>query len=151
MKERIRVDPEYACVLGYAIYCYCSLEWNVVWIIERLDPGYIRKIQWKTASKFSRDLAGCIEKAVGLEEPLRARLLAFSDRFKPLTRRRDALLHANPSTAPGGEQRLQYSGETGVIDWPLDDIIAASEDFESASLEANELFYRHLSKNAGVA
>jgi hypothetical protein len=143
--RRISVDPEYACALGYAIYCYCSLEWNVVWIIERLDPGYIRKIQWKTANKFSQGLARRIEKAVGLEETLRARLSVFSDRFKPLTKRRDALLHANPSTATGGEQRLHYSGETGVIDWPLADVIAVSEEFESASIEANELFHRHLS------
>jgi hypothetical protein len=38
--HRISVDPEYTCALGYAIYCFSSLEWNVAWIIERLDPGY---------------------------------------------------------------------------------------------------------------
>jgi hypothetical protein len=106
----------------------------------------LRTIQWKTAGKFWKDLAGRIEIAVGLEATLRERLLALSDRFKALKDRRDALLHANPSTV-GGEQRLHYSGEKGVIDWPLADIIAVSKEFESASIEANELFHRHLPKN----
>jgi hypothetical protein len=62
MTKRIPVDPEYSCALGYAIYCFCSLEWHVVWIIERLDPGYIRKIRGKTTARdFSNNLKGRIK------------------------------------------------------------------------------------------
>jgi hypothetical protein len=145
--RRIPVDPEYAYALGYAIYCFCYLEWEVAWIIERLDPGYIRNNRGKTAGKFARDLGDRIGKATGLEAPLLARLLIFSGRFGALAKRRNALLHANPFTAHDSEQRLRYSGKAGEIDWKLDDIIAVTKNFESASLEANELLHRHLSKS----
>jgi hypothetical protein len=83
-----------------------------------------------------------------LEATLLSRLRALSDRFSILVDRRNELLHANPSTAPGDEQRLHFVGKMGNIDWPLDDVITVTQDFEAASLEANELFHRHLPNSA---
>jgi hypothetical protein len=146
--RRIHVDPEYACALGYAVYCFGSLEWNVVWIIERLDPGYIQKIRGKSARNISNDLIARTKKSPWLEATLLSRLRALSDRFSILVDRRNELLHANSSSAPGGGQRLHYFGKTGNIDWPLDDVITVTQNFESANLEANELFQRHLPNSA---
>jgi hypothetical protein len=32
-------------MLGYAVYCFCYLEWGAIWIIELFEPKYVHKIQ----------------------------------------------------------------------------------------------------------
>lgn len=49
-----------------------------------------------------------------------------------------------PFTGENDEQRLLYVGKAAKVDWTLDEIIATGKQFEDASIEANELFHKHL-------
>jgi hypothetical protein len=143
---RIPVAPEYAKALGHAVYSFCYLEWGVVWIIQCLEPGYIHDIQGFTAGKFAKHLTGRVKAPASLETNLRARLEKFAAQFTDLVKDRNALVHGNPFTADGGEQRLGYSGRKGRVDWTLSDIINLTRRFEAASIEAGDLLRGHLLK-----
>jgi hypothetical protein len=55
------------------------------------------------------------------------------------------LLHGKPFTGEGGEQRLRYESKAGkVVDWNIAEISSLAKEFEAASIEANELFHKHL-------
>jgi hypothetical protein len=138
------VSPEYANALGYAVYCFCYLEWGAIWIIERFEPKYIHKIQKKTAGQVADHLKTLATEARGLEEPIHKRLVALATLFKDLVDRRNSLVHGKPFTGKNGEQRLLYVGKAARVDWTLDEIVSVAKQFEDASIEANELFHEHL-------
>ena len=54
--RRITVSPEYANALGYAVYCFCYLEWHAIWIIEWFHPKYIHQLPRKTAGQVADHL-----------------------------------------------------------------------------------------------
>jgi hypothetical protein len=142
--RRIPVSPEYANALGYAVYCFCYLEWGAIWIIERFDAKYIHKIQKKTAGQVAKHLSTLATKATGLEESTHERLIAFATLFTELAERRNSLVHGKPFTGENGEQRLSYVGKAAKVDWTLAEINSLTKQFEAASIEAGELFHEHL-------
>ena len=141
---RIPVAEDFAKAIGHAVYSFCYLEWGVVWIIQCLEPGYIHNIQGLTAGRFAEHLTRRIDVATTVEGSLKIRLKAFAAQFKELVKRRNELVHGNPFTADGGEQRLGYSGKKGRVDWTLADIIDVTRSFENASVEAGELLHGYL-------
>jgi hypothetical protein len=42
--ERIPADDRYLRDLGRATYNFAYLEWGVIWIGEKLDPGFLNKV-----------------------------------------------------------------------------------------------------------
>jgi hypothetical protein len=144
--RRIPVSPEYANALGYAVYCFCYLEWGAIGIIERFEPKYVNKIQTqkKTAGDVAKDLNTFATGAKGLEEPIHKRLVAFATLFKDLVDRRNWLVHGKPFTGENGEQRLHYESKAVKVDWTLPEIIELAKQFEAASIEAGELFHKYL-------
>ncbi len=113
--RRIPVSTEYTNALGYAVYCFCYLEWNAIWIIERFESKYVHKIQ--TQKKTARDVADRLKTlatgARGLTESTHKRLIAFATLFKELVELRNRLIHAKPFTGENGEPRLHYEGKGG--------------------------------------
>ena len=144
--RRISVSPEYVNALGYAVYCFCYLEWGAIWIIERFEPKYVHRIQIQ--KKTARDVADRLKTlatgAKGLEKPIHKRLVEFATLFKDLVERRNWLVHAKPFTGENGEQRLNYVGKAGKVDWTIAEINSLAKQFEDASIEAGELFHEHL-------
>ena len=144
--RRIPVSAEYANALGYAVYCFCYLEWGAIWIIERFKPKYVQKIQAQkiTARDVAKKLSTVATGAKGLEEPIHKRLIAFATLFRDLVESRNRLVHGKPFTGENGEQRLRYESKAVKVDWTIDEINSLAKQFEDASIEANELFHKHL-------
>jgi hypothetical protein len=143
--RRLSVDPENVCALGYAVYAFSFSEWGAVWLAETLKPKYIQTelrsrgvegIKKKPAGKIADDLKTIIEEASGRFPELHIRLKEFQVEFKALVRQRNNLLHANPHTAKGGEQRLLHLDRS---DWTIAEIDERARRFEVASVEAGAL------------
>jgi hypothetical protein len=93
-------------------------------------------IKKKPAGKIADDLKAIIEDASGRFPELHLRMKEFQAEFKVLVHQRNNLLHANPRTAKGEEQRLLHLDRS---DWTIVEIDERAKRFEVASAEAGIL------------
>ena len=105
---RVPVDAQYANAIGVAAYAFARLEWSAVYVCERLQSGYVGKVSRKTAGVIATDLVRLSSRIGDASDRVEATGPALE--FKRLVGRRNDLLHANPSTAPGGDQLLHRHG-----------------------------------------
>jgi hypothetical protein len=123
---RVPIDEPYLRSVGLAVICFARLEWDAVWCCEKIQPGYISGVGSKTAGQIANDLVGL---AAG--HPLPAVIASLGPptaEFKRLVGRRNDLMHANPATAPNGDQRLFRKGAEwtiAMIDDVADEFVAA--------------------------
>jgi hypothetical protein len=138
--RRYQCDPQYIEALGYAVFSFAILEYNIANIIERFRPGYVREYisQEKTAGTVANDFdQAIVEQAKG--HAAEAELLDISKAFRDLKNRRNKLLHANPLTAPDGAQVLRHQALD--ILWDLETVCQAAKDFEDAAVKAGSLLH----------
>jgi hypothetical protein len=139
--RRVPCDAQYIEALGYAVYNFATLEFNVAYIIERLEPGYLQEYisNEKTAGDVAKDLAQAKQRAEAQGHTAAAELRDIYNAFVDLKNRRNKLLHANPTTAPSGAQQLHYLALS--IAWDLDAVHQSATDFAAAAEKANSLLY----------
>jgi hypothetical protein len=140
---RIPVEQSYLSALGRATYNFAYLEWGIVWIVEKLRPGYLNKVRGQTAGQIAREFENA---AADIPDPqLNSRIATLASLFDALVSRRNQLVHGNPISATGGEQRLLYYGKSdNTFEWSEADILQAALDFEAAAIEANDIFHNNL-------
>ena len=110
--ERIPVADDYLRTLGRAIYNFAYLEWGIVWLTETIEPGFLTDASQLTAGQIARRFSESIERLASTVQD-KDQLRAVSASFRELLPARDGLVHGNPYTAMGGEQRLLYDGRHG--------------------------------------
>ncbi len=144
---RISVDDCYIKALGRATYVFAILEWNAVWCCERMEAGYIQKLERKNAAgKIVGKTAGCIAKdlvrlASQRPDPQDQRDCSGpAHRFKRLVETRNGIMHGKPGTAPSGEQRLFRDGDA----WTPEMVDDAADEFAACSLLLHALLYNQL-------
>ena len=110
MKTRIPFDKDYVKLVGTAVYLFSYYEWGIIYIIERLAPGFVVEYcRKKTMSsgvvlqRFKRALQDA-----GGHTADKAALECCSQEFANLIKKRNALLHAHPITDIDGAQILNY-------------------------------------------
>ncbi len=130
---RVPIDRDYALLLGKAVYTFAYYEFNVIWVIERIRPGFLGKYS-REAKMTSRAVFDELKKAANrpdIYEP-RVSKTAMADllaKFETLIALRNALIHGHPMTAADGSQVLGYQApvNSAITDkvWTSDQI----EDF----------------------
>jgi len=53
---RVQMDSLYAEAIGRAVFVFSRLEWDAIWICEKVTPGYSNQLGVKTAGKIANDL-----------------------------------------------------------------------------------------------
>jgi hypothetical protein len=136
---RVPVEDAYVTALGRAAYVFSSVEWNAVYCCEKLETGFVQKAVKLTAGQIADKLLSLMKK-----RPARAvdwqRCVDAAAEFKRLTRRRNDLMHANPGTAPNGEQQLFRHG----AQWTAQAVDDVADEFAANGIILNELYYRVL-------
>jgi hypothetical protein len=134
-------------LLGAAVWTYKILEWEIVYLTNVLEPGYVSNSHDQTGEKFARDFAAAVEKfAPRLNLDLSSRLKALADDFSKLVERYAALGFARPCSVDD-ENTLSYAGAhlqrpgTSIV-WNEATIAQMAQDFEKAAREANNLQWR---------
>ena len=140
---RIPVEARYVQSLGQAVYNFAYLEWGVIWSLEKLVPGYIRRSEKQTAGAMASEFVDAARKA-NLPEGVQAALIAVAGTFQDAVETRNHLLHAHPYTAERGEQRLARTKKATRVDWTIEDIDKAALTFEECAIAVNDLLHRHL-------
>jgi len=125
-------DTEYLTALGQAVFSYALLEYRVVWILEKLSPGYISNYRASfraTASKLARDLKDQSNSLARTDPQLADKLESLRSEFVKLGRQRNDLLHANPASSPSGDQILIRQHFESYIVWDIKTVRAATAAF----------------------
>jgi hypothetical protein len=149
MDDRLRIpqDHDYFQAVGLAAIAFARLEWNAVWCHERLQPGYILKIESekKTAGIIGKDIESIFSKII---DPIfRMRVEPLAKEFRDVVEQRNALVHGKPGTTPNGDQRLFRHGS----EWSINAVNAFSDRCVRAGEPLNALLYNELKKPCSVA
>ena len=131
---RVPIDDPYLHAVGLALICFARLEWDAIYCCEKMDAGYLKTVAKKTAGTIAGDL---VTKAVAHSDSAIASTLSLAAlEFKRLTVVRNNLIHANPGTAPNGNQRLFRHG----AEWTIPMVNDAADEFSENS---NLLHHHH--------
>ena len=110
---------------------------------EALQKGFIESAKKLTAGKIAKQFISICDK-IPKTVPQQTKLVKLAERFGELVVERDKLIHGNPYTAVGGEQRLRYDGRHGLEDWTISMMKEFSSNLAQASYIASELLYSGL-------
>ena len=147
MNARIPFDPQYVQSIGKAVYFFAYYEWTIIYVIERLCPGFVKEYSrdrkmtsGQVAERFKREL----RKGTAVVSELRPGLDTCYDEFASLIPRRNALIHAHPITdTPAGAQILNFQGglSEAIADmkWNSDAVECFIMDVSRASTKASTL------------
>ena len=138
--DRIPVADEYLRALGRATYNFAYLEWGIVWLTETLERNFLREVSRLTAGQIAQRFSAVVRKLPDAEKD-KAALQQPATVFSDLVEDRNRLMHGNPHTAAGGEQRLLYDGKHGRKDWTIASIVDFSDRTATASIEASRLLH----------
>lgn len=140
IRESIPAADSYLRELGRATYNFAYLEWGIVWLTETLEPGFLKAAKKLTAGKIAERFARAVE-GVPSSDGDQPELVELARKFRDIVKERDQLVHGNPYTANGGEQRLLYSGRHGRKDWTEDLIQQFSDVAATLGAKAGRLLH----------
>ena len=139
--DRLRcpVEKEYVKALGLAAYTFASLEWQVVWCMEKIKPESIHKVvgEEMTAGTIAKRFIDATRNMPKSKE--REHLKTLAQKFMELVQIRNQIMHGKPCTSPNGDQRL--SGDAIIEISTLEN---AADDFVECSGKLNDMFYGFL-------
>lgn len=138
--ERIPVDDRYIRALGRATYNFAYLEWGIVWLTETIQVGFLNEVRKLTAGQIANRFRQAVG-TLGDNNSDKVALELLASIFAELVEDRNRLMHGNPFTATGSEQRLLYDGKHGRKDWTIQLIEDFSERAATASIEAGRLLH----------
>src|SRR5260370_8062119 len=95
-------DTDYLTELGRAIFSFAVLEYRVMYILEKLSPGYIHTYRGSrdSASDIARDLKREIRNVA--DTTLATQMALLHSDFCKLIKQRNNFLHPNPPTPRHG-------------------------------------------------
>ena len=132
----IPVDDAYETLVGKAVYVFAYYEWVIIWIIERLQNGFVNKYSRGkplTSGAVLQKLQSLIsDPLTDFAKVSRPDLQACCSDFESLIARRNALIHAHPCTDYDGSQILAYQT---TITKPLPDIRWSVAEVEAIMLK----------------
>jgi len=145
MAYRIQADSEYIQKLGRAVYNFSYYESVVLQSMEEVHPGYRSEHYLAKKPYTSGKVAGDFKKKVSTypqsDTAAQDQLAACAQEFYNLIKKRNPLIHGHPYTAAEGFQQLGYSHSGKPrIEWPLQDVEAAAQEFDDAACRLCELF-----------
>jgi hypothetical protein len=136
---RVPVDNQYAMLIGTAVYVFAYYEWTIIWIIEKLESGFVSlysREKIMTSGDVRKRLQDVIDKTTTFTKISQQELQVCCDSFERLVVKRNALIHAHPCTDSDGAQILAYQTKPSKLlpdmKWPrqeVEAIIAEIDDF----------------------
>lgn len=147
---RVPVDDSYAGLVGKAVYVFAYYEWTVIWIIEKLQAGFVFKYSRgkpMTSGDVRKELKKVIDSPVtDFFKASRKELQAVCDEVELLVVKRNALIHAHPCTDSDGSQILAYQTQPTKplpdMKWPKREVEAIIQEFDRAACNAGKLLDR---------
>ena len=149
MNIRVPFDEGYVRLVGIAVYLFAYYEWVIIYIVERLEPGFVaeycRKRTMTSRAVYDR-LKDALNQDTGGHGVDKTAMECCRDEFDDLVGRRNALIHAHPITDIDGAQILNYQGKLSKPisdkEWRAEDIKGFIEEVDAAACRVNNLLHR---------
>ena len=142
-------NADYVNLVGTAVYLFSYYEWTIIYIIERLKPGFVAEYSREktmTSGVVSDRFNRALKQDAGSHDVDGAALRFCSDEFAGLVDKRNALIHAHPITDLDGAQILNYQGNPSKtisdMKWQDVDIKELVEEVDAAACRANKLLHK---------
>jgi len=140
---RILIDDEYAALVGKAVYSFSYYEWSIIWIIEKIQNGYVQlysRGKPLTSGNVEKKLKSLVDlNLVQNNEDVKN----IHSEFKRLIVRRNALIHAHPCTDINGNQILNYQTESSRelpdMKWPKEEVELLIKEIDLAEIQAAKI------------
>lgn len=139
-RNQIPVENDYLLALGRAAYNFAYLEWGIIHLADQYTQGFLELSHTLTAGQISRQFGEIVirmpddfEQKTEVEE--------VATQFGSLVVNRNKLMHGNPFSADGGEQRLTYAGRHGPKDWTIEEINTFSDQTAELSIAVVRLIH----------
>ncbi|MGN5222925.1 hypothetical protein [Aeromonas veronii] len=144
---RIPVNDEYAALVGKAIYVFAYYEWTIIWIIEKLENGFVGAYSRDRQMTSGAVLQKLREVVAGLNSlpanVTQVELDNCAEKFHGLIFKRNALIHAHPCTDDDGSQILNYQTNPTKplpdMKWPQAEIEKIISEIDEIACEADAL------------
>ena len=113
MNTRVPFDDDYVKLVGTAVYLFSYYEWAIIYVVERLEPGFVDEYCRKhrsgmtSGTVFTRFM-NAVEHYAGDKGVEKTELKCCELTFDHLVQKRNLLIHAHPITDDGGAQILNY-------------------------------------------
>lgn len=139
VRLRQPLKSDYAEALGWAVYCFTILEWNVVWSCERIRPGSLRTIldDELTAGRIAKRFLDLSRNMPKSRE--RAEIEDAARQFAGLINLRNNIVHGKPCTGPNGDARLSHENVLEIAD-----LHSAADAFSACSTKINGILHGFL-------
>jgi hypothetical protein len=144
---RVPVDDSYTALVGKAVYVFVYYEWVIIWIIEFLRPGFVD--QYSRGNPMTsgqvRDALQAVTNnpATSFAKVTKQELESCCTEFERLIVKRNALIHAHPSTDTDGSQILAYQTKTTKplpdMKWSKPEVEGIVAEFDKAACSAGLL------------
>jgi len=139
---RVPVNDSYASLLGKAVYVFAYYEWTIIYIIEKLEPGFVTRYSRgkpMTSGVVSKKFENVINPLPNTPQDL----LDCHTKFSALVDRRNTLIHAHPARASDGSDILAYQTDPRRkfpnVQWSNGDAELLIKDIDNAAVEAGQL------------
>ncbi len=148
METRIPFSEAYVRLVGIAVYVFSYYEWQIIYIIDELKPGFVSEYSRSkilTSKGVYDKFSAALECGDALAPSLQKSLACCQKTFNNFIPRRNALIHAHPVTDPMEGQILHYqttpSRPISDLRWNQEEVETFIADVDKAACEANSLFY----------
>ena len=150
MNYRIPFNDEYVNLVGKAVYMFSYYEWAIIYLVERLQPGFVRKYcrgnARMTSGKVCKRFEAALDSDTGSHGVDESHLEECYRKFESLIPKRNALIHAHPITDVGGAQILSYQGNVSQrisdMKWQSSQVEDFMKEIDEAACQANELLHQ---------
>ena len=150
MSYRIPLDDQYVHLVGKAVYMFSYYEWAIIYLVERLQPGLVKKYcrgkGRMTSGTILKRFGNALDSYTGSDDVDEAHLEECYQKFENLIPKRNALIHAHPITDVDGAQILNYQGNPSQrisdMKWEPSQIVDLMEEINEAACEASDLFHQ---------
>jgi hypothetical protein len=147
---RVPLDDSYVGLVGKAVYVFAYHEWGIIWIMEKLQNGFVAKYSRgspMTSGDVRQEFQSIINnQATDFSKVSRQELQACCDEFERLIIKRNALIHAHPCTDSDGSQILAYQTKTTKslpdMKWPTGEVDSIILELDRAACNASALLDR---------
>ena len=149
MNTRVPFDDDYVKLVGTAVYLFSYYEWAIIYVVERLEPGFVpeycRKHQrGMTSGDVSTRFMHAVERYAGDKGVEKTELQCCGLTFDHLVQKRNALIHAHPITDDGGAQILNYQAsptkQISEMKWEIASLQEFIHEVDAAVCQTGEMF-----------
>ena len=150
MNIRIPFCDDYVKLVGKAVYLFSYYEWVIIYLVERLQPGFVSKYcrgkKPMTSGTVCRRFRTALNSDNGSHGMDQALLEACYQKFADLIPKRNAFIHAHPITDVDGAQILNYqvnlSQKISDMKWESSKVERFVEEINEAACQANDLLHK---------